>query len=460
MSHDIVVVVGDPCPVRSGQEKESLPEMPEPEAALRRRRAGLWELHARRYCLPVPQEVHEQYPVRYVQSLELHAADLERKLNERLPGSAADHLPFMISPQREPPRRSVERGSHVLFQEPTVLRNPRSPYYVGTLRDEWHPPELVPDAAARIRSSPQDLSTFADYYRAGTSSMSPPQDYHVPAATEDITISTAASFFRTYFAYIHPQYPFLSIEDCNEWYLQWKTAPKHLPIRGWPAFFVKMIFAIGSLIQSRDSSSQDQHQTLKAQAQAEQGIVADSKSTILVRMQAMLLSAMLALHGESTSRIIHVIGAIMRFAAAHDFHRLVDDGSEEANLRIKVWSCAYSIDRATSHCFDVPVSLPDMYISSPLYEERLEAHHNMVWLLDCPPSPTPNINPSLSTFAHVCKIRLIQSYIMHTIHSIPFGSSATPEWEESMRVEIDKWAHTDEIAAHRYGQDSPDRTHR
>lgn len=58
-------------------------------------------------------------------------------------------------------------------------------------------------------------------------------------------------------------------------------------------------------------------------------------------MQAMLLSAMYALHSDSTWHIAHVSGVIMRFASLHDFHRLADDGNEPDVEAVKVWSCAY-----------------------------------------------------------------------------------------------------------------------
>jgi hypothetical protein len=110
---------------------------------------------------------------------------------------------------------------------------------------------------------------------------------------EDIPTAAAASFFRTYFQSIHPQYP--------------------NPISGWPAFFVKMvrllsvfhyksylqdpqIFAIGSLIQSKsDNAPRYQHQDLKSQAQSEDVIIRSTKSSPLVHLQAMLLSAMHAI---------------------------------------------------------------------------------------------------------------------------------------------------------------------
>ena len=102
------------------------------------------------------------------------------------------------------------------------------------------------------------------------------------------------------------------------------------------------IFAIGSLIQSKsDNAPRYQHQDLKSQAQSEDVIIRSTKSSPLVRLQAMLLSAMHAIHSESTARISHISGAIIRFASLHGFHRLVDMRDEESQMKTKVWSCAY-----------------------------------------------------------------------------------------------------------------------
>jgi hypothetical protein len=67
---------------------------------------------------------------------------------------------------------------------------------------------------------------------------------------EDIPTAAAASFFRTYFQSIHPQYPFLSVGECGDWYTEWKMAPANAPISGWPAFFVKMVRHFLSLSQN------------------------------------------------------------------------------------------------------------------------------------------------------------------------------------------------------------------
>jgi hypothetical protein len=58
---------------------------------------------------------------------------------------------------------------------------------------------------------------------------------------DEIPTTTAASFFRTYFQFIHPQYPFMDVKACGEWYTEWKMVPANNPINGWPAFFVKMV---------------------------------------------------------------------------------------------------------------------------------------------------------------------------------------------------------------------------
>jgi hypothetical protein len=72
----------------------------------------------------------------------------------------------------------------------------------------------------------------------------------------------------------------------------------------------------------------------------------------------------------------------------------------------------------------------------------------MPWLKDISPTETPQAPPTLGPFAHICKIRLTQSYIMHTLHSIDVDGGISPEWQESMIVQINNWS--DEITTHAY----------
>lgn len=105
------------------------------------------------------------------------------------------------------------------------------------------------------------------------------------------------------------------------------------------------------------------------------------------------------------------------------------------------------LDRLVSGSLDIPVSLADAYISSPLYVVSPEEPCPMPWLSDAPPTAIPQVLSNLGTFAHICKIRLMQSYIIHVMHSVPREGSATREWQDSMGIQIDNWA--DEIYLHR-----------
>lgn len=103
------------------------------------------------------------------------------------------------------------------------------------------------------------------------------------------------------------------------------------------------IFAIGYLLQSKsDNAPISHHQALYAQAQNEDEMLQDTTLDPLLRLQAMLLSAMYALHSESSVRIVHHIGAIMKLVSFHSLHRILNTGDEESQTKIRIWSAAYT----------------------------------------------------------------------------------------------------------------------
>ncbi|KAJ9137075.1 C6 transcription factor [Pleurostoma richardsiae] len=210
-----------------------------------------------------------------------------------------------------------------------------------------------------------------------------------------------------------------------------------------------MIFALGSLIESKsDNSPYFNPQNLKSTAQAEQSIMTDSTSTPLIRLQAMLLSAMFALHAENTWRIAHISGVIMKFASLHRFHRLSRDAHDPANsMAIRVWSCAYVLDRAVSTALGTPVSLPDMYISSPLCEAIPEPESPVPWLSDCD-SREEMAEPDLRTFAHICRVRSLQSFFMHMVEKEALEDSVPLELEMHMLNRLREWEDAEVIARH------------
>jgi hypothetical protein len=180
----------------------------------------------------------------------------------------------------------------------------------------------------------------------------------------EVPIHEGALFFHIYFEAVQPRYPFLDVEECRRAYQDWKTG--EIYISGgdaWRSYLVKMacqaassssnrehyltsdqIFAVGSLLrQARlDCSTRQQHHDLMLQAQADQTIVTDPLYKPVIRLQAMLLYAIHALHGESTPRLVHIVGVAMRFAVMKRFHCLEYDGTAETTMAIKAWWCIYS----------------------------------------------------------------------------------------------------------------------
>lgn len=200
--------------------------------------------------MPVVQEAQQNYPAGYVPALENHAAMLERTLNERFPGTSLDHLEGVRNQYLDP----------ALSATGDVGNSYNYDYLPGTSPDtervwQWQIPQTPTMPSGRAggpvqmrdfganQASPPDFT--AQTLSSSAPTRTPIQPFQglntKPEGVDEIPTATAASFFRTYFQAIHPQYPFLSVKDCGLWYNEWKLAPAGNPISGWPAFFVKMV---------------------------------------------------------------------------------------------------------------------------------------------------------------------------------------------------------------------------
>jgi hypothetical protein len=173
----------------------------------------------------------------------------------------------------------------------------------------------------------------------------------------DVSVREGASFFQTYFEIIHPRYPFLDVEECSTAYLNWKTGEiKSFSEKDWSMCLVKLvcaqpafmpethshvqIIANGAILQYAwlDHTARRQRQGLDVQ---EQNIISDASFNPSRRIQFLLLHAFLALHGENTERVVHIVGVAMRFAILHGFHCLTNDGTHEVDMKIKAWWSIY-----------------------------------------------------------------------------------------------------------------------
>jgi len=179
---------------------------------------------------------------------------LERSLNEQQPGTAIDHLQSMSS---QPLDLALDGEASMDMMANSM--NSFATFPFGTSPDEdrmwgWQPPHApgliasgmnIPLPSTAMDHSHSSLLEFDNQLDMPVPQLpdNPPTQKPStrPEGIDDIPTATAASFFRTYFQFIHPQYPFLNELDCIEWYNEWKLAPASKPINGWPAFFVKMV---------------------------------------------------------------------------------------------------------------------------------------------------------------------------------------------------------------------------
>ncbi|KAF2014675.1 hypothetical protein BU24DRAFT_493228 [Aaosphaeria arxii CBS 175.79] len=372
-------------------------------------------------CIPAAQEPMGFYPSRYVQSLEEHIANLER--------GAEDEARTAGSPLQQLVPTIASFSGDGFVQDLTMQPNAPAPIE-SNINDLYS----ILD---------EDLRGMPDYANASSNATD-----STPAFMDlDVPVRSGAGYFQAYFELIHPRYPFLDVEECSKAYQQWKAGfvPSQNDI--WSKFLVKMIFAIGCILQSSrlDQSAQGLHSDLITQAEASQSIMTNESNTPLLRLQAMLLYTIYALHGDSASRIVHITGVAMRFAVLHGFHQIQNGEAAQNTLNIKAFSCVYAIDRMVSIVLRLPIYPADEWITTPLYESQDDGQFYMPWALDAPGLFAGRLYTyNLRYFSHSCKIRQIQSDIISKAQLIDDQHLATYISHAEERINV--WADMENIS--------------
>ncbi|RDW76517.1 fungal specific transcription factor domain-containing protein [Aspergillus mulundensis] len=201
---------------------------------------------------------------------------------------------------------------------------------------------------------------------------------------------------------------------------------------------------------------------------AEQSAIANSSFSLLSRIQAMLLYAFHALHGESTSRVVHIVGVVMRFAIAHRFHCIRHDGTHETEMKIKAWWCIYMyaslshesltsistaaarLDKVVTITLRIPPYPPAEWIETPPYENKPEPQYFAPWASSRIAGDAEGALYSfdLRYFVHMSKIRQIQSEILSNTRKL--AAASVPRYLKEMGAEIDRWAESDRVFANGY----------
>ncbi|KAM6521736.1 hypothetical protein FALCPG4_011442 [Fusarium falciforme] len=407
-------------------------------------------------CVPASHEPTDTYSVSYVKDLEQQIANFQARLSQQTSETTAQ----VHTGSGGPLTRNTQEN---VYTELQGFTDPLNQFYLPPI----HSPG---NTAFTFDFSYQDENLFSIAQQPATqlnnsvdpgsctTDISHSLGASADATMADVPVREGASFFQTYFEIIHPRYPFLDVAECSTAYLKWKTGEiATCNDKGWSMCLLKLIFANGAILQHAwlDRTTRRQRQELVVQ---EQTIIADASFNPFGRVQAMLLHAILALHGENTERVVHIVGMAMRFAILHGFHCLTNDGTHEADMKIKAWWCIYCLDKVVAITLGIPPYPPDEWIETPSYEVKPEPQFFMPWAADIPDSSAGVLYSfDLRYFAHMCKIRRLHSEILTTMRRLP-PDSRTLRLRE-LRAEIDRWVKSEEVFANghlnREGHASP-----
>ncbi|EEU33727.1 uncharacterized protein NECHADRAFT_89214 [Fusarium vanettenii 77-13-4] len=395
-------------------------------------------------CIPAERERMALYSVQYIESLEARISDLQHGATLATPGMSLDqsidgpsrHIddPQITNGFLNPPSGSDQ--PEMTFMAP--LDNSNNTIYGLDILQSDDNLFSVSDLANHDTSTNSQSDLAMPIHVLGRGS--------APTFAE-VSLHEGAVFFNVYFETIHPRYPFLDIEECSRGYQDWRMGEISLSSTDvWRCYLVKMAReAVSPSSQPRtlsnlDGSTRQQHHNLMLQAQADRTILTDHSYKPLVRLQAMLLHAIHAMHGESTPRLGHIIGVAMRFAVMKGFHRLVRDGTAETDMAITAWWCIYMLDKVVAVTLGIPPYPPEEWITTPAYVDRLEPRYIMPWSSDVPGATTGSTyNFNLSYYAHMCRIRQIHSKILSATQTM--APEARAEFTKDTRAAIDQWSH-------------------
>lgn len=251
------------------------------------------------------------------------------------------------------------------------------------------------------------------------------------------------ALFDLYYEKVHCRYPFLRLSEL-------RASVRRSNIHG-VAFFVRMIFAIGLLLDTNTQrvSRRHNHQELYRIAVTQDLSQIFAQSERLLHIQAYLLLAIHSVYSPSTERIISTVSATMRYcvmaqlhSAAAEPHAVDAATNVTIQMRRRVFWSAYSLDRTVSAVFDLPSSIPDSQITVKLYSNINEDELEVICATSFPREPK-NV-PGYTDMAaglHVVYCRQIQSEILNNTLHRDFNKHFEYHHHWRLRVleKLDRW---------------------
>ncbi|EXJ91640.1 hypothetical protein A1O3_00190 [Capronia epimyces CBS 606.96] len=320
-------------------------------------------------CIPAKRDELALYPVAYINSLSQHVMNLEsrqgqQKSHRNLASNTGLTSGLTYDVYVVPQENLEAPASQPSFSPPADRINNITAFNDPSLMD-MNFMTAFPFQSPQNDNNDVQNPTFPGGFDLSLN-LTPTRTSPGRRTTLSIPLTEAASHFQTYIDVIHPRYPVLTVEEYAQAYLVWKERGRSVDDfqKSWHLFVATMVRArlmplilgqvvdmilqilgIGSRIHQPYNSRarRAQHEMLISHIESSDGEISDPDISPLSRLQAKLLNLIFVLLGDSTSRLVHVSGVVMRFATLHQFHRLeVSDQKDELDAKVRAWSCIYT----------------------------------------------------------------------------------------------------------------------
>ncbi len=247
------------------------------------------------------------------------------------------------------------------------------------------------------------------------------------------SIHQAHDYLNFYESSVQCQYPFLDWYLVSQWFYDVQVNNSQDPKK---LFFIYMIFAIGSQIQSASSKTEYGTSNILTRSyynKAFEHINDLLKNSTLETVQVYLLLSVFSQNMPDGTSIWQTTGLAIRTAVTLGLHRKpykstsVDnvelDNNPHLSIRSRVFWSAYSLERINALVLGRPFGISDIDIDAPI----------------------PSNDPDIPVACHVFKLRRIQSSICTFVYK-PVPLMDPPDEIDSTRVsivlELNDWMNT------------------
>lgn len=386
-------------------------------------------------------------PPNYIETLEARIAQLEGLLKETHPDISNDHLgvqhledqspsPSISSPRR-PSTAVVSIHADDTGMESLCLGSAASqPQYYGP-SSALNFARVMSAVMRGVRFTAPGLS-FSGVKDNLLSELPRP----IPAPLPPKVFAELLS--EAYFTHVHPQYPFLHKPTFLYWENNVHVANEHnMAPTPEQAFFVYMVYAVGSLVTPGFSPSSAESLFAAADVWFQDAISADG----LLPIQAILCCAIYSMRASSGVSVWTLTGIALRQCTELGLHHkiawtAVDGDVLQEQMKRRVFWVTYNLDRMAAVTLGRPFGISDEDITVDFPDDVNDDAITSGRLLACPRRHYAESPTMMSAAIHHLQLRRIWGEIVRNFYSCNRGQLPhTPgqQQRDDLRERLQTW---------------------